>query len=258
MKYILTIVTCLTVTFGFAQRKASDYEQLLTVGFQLRPVVASRFLDAGEQTATDRIFTTIIKPKLGYTFGMVMRRGFTSKLSLETGINYIRRNYHITAIDDSLGKRDETDFGMVSYEIPVQGLVYVRLGERFYMNNALGVSINWFASDVATVGIDNRFNQRSFLNRIIFNPALLTNIGFEYRTEKAGFFYLGASLHRPFIPIAKTRAQYDLTSVKYENWVDLTGAFLTVDLRYFFHEAPIKKKTQSKKKKKDEKSTRSK
>jgi hypothetical protein len=235
---------------AFAQRGESDNEQLLTAGFQLRPVVASKFLGAGEITVTDRIFTSTIKPKLGYTFGMVIRRGITRKISLETGINYVRRNYSLTCIDDSLNFTDESDFGLVSYEIPVQCLIYVRLGKQFYMNNSLGASINWIASDVASLGQNQAISQRSFVNRVIANPALLANIGFEYRTKKSGFFYLGSSLHRPFVKIATSQVKYDLQSKKYENIIQLTGSFLTIDFRYFFHSQPIKKKVHTEKKKK--------
>ncbi|HYG51311.1 MAG TPA: hypothetical protein VD905_10435 [Flavobacteriales bacterium] len=236
----------------FAQRN-SDSEQMLTAGFQFRPVFATGFLDDVQQTNTHQIFTATIEPALGYTFGMLIRRSFTRKISFETGINYIRRNFTLTCVDDSLNRTDVSDFGMVSYEIPLQCLVYVRFGERFYMNNSLGVSINWFASKVASFGESKDFSQVTYLNRVIANPALLANVGFEYRTRKAGYFYLGSSLHRPFTRIGTSVVKYDLYSKKYQTNVGVTGSFLTLDVRYFFHAQPIKKKTQNMKKKEDEK-----
>ncbi len=234
----------------FAQRAENDNEQLLTAGFQLRPIVASKFLGAGEVTGTDRTFTAGIKPTLGYTFGMVIRRGLTKKISIETGINYVRRNFELKCIDDSLKFTDISGFGMVSYEIPVQCLIYVRLGKQFYMNNSLGISVNWLASSVASFGENRLIKQQSFVNRVIANPAVLANIGFEYRTKKAGFFYLGSSLHRPFYNIAHTYVTYDLGSKKYDTTLKMSGAFLTLDFRYFFHSQPIKKKVHTEKKKK--------
>jgi len=47
--------------------------------------------------------------------------------------------------------------------------------------------------------------------------------------------------------------KYDLYSKKYQTNVGVTGSFLTLDVRYFFHAQPIKKKTQNMKKKEDEK-----
>ncbi|HLP14490.1 MAG TPA: hypothetical protein VK177_21345 [Flavobacteriales bacterium] len=241
-------------SFAVFSQRNSDNEGMLTAGFQVRPVFETGFLDDVQQTNTHRIFTATIKPALGYTFGMVLRRSITKKISFETGINYIRRNFTLTCIDDSLKRTDVSDFGMVSYEIPLQCLIYVRFGERFYMNNSLGVSINKVASKVASFGGSKDFSQVTYLNRIFANPALLANIGFEYRTPKAGYFYLGSALHRPFTRIGTSVVKYDLFSKKYQTNIGVTGSFLTVDVRYFFPAQPIKKKSQNMKKKKDEKS----
>ena len=246
---IVCLLFILFANLSFSQKRESDNEQLLTVGFQLRPVIAGRFFGAGEFESTDRIFTSKIKPSLGYTFGMLIRRGITKKISIETGINYIRRNYSLTWNDDSLNRNEKSRFGMVSYEIPIQCLVYVRLGERLYMNNSLGLSINFLASDVATFSEVYPITQRAYLNRVVANPSVLANVGFEYRSKKVGFFYLGASLHRPFTRIATSVVKYDLGSKKYENQIALTGSFLTIDFRYFFHSQPIKKRVHREKKK---------
>lgn len=254
MRGSFIILLVLSAIVARAQPRGNNDERLLTAGFQFRPIVSSKFLGAGETTTTDRIFTTTIKPKLGYSFGMIIRRGLTRTISFEGGINYFKRNYNLLVRDDSLNMEDKSDFGMVTYEIPLQMLIYVRLGERFYMNNSLGVSLNWFASDVATLGYNQRISQRSYLHRVPFNPSLLANIGFEYRTRKAGFFYLGASLDRPFYYFATTVVKYDLPGINdYQTVTRLRAATLTLDVRYFFHEQPIKKKTQVQKKKKEEK-----
>jgi hypothetical protein len=238
----------------YAQPRDSENERLLTAGFQFRPIIANKFLGAGEVTTRDRIFTSTIKPRLGYSFGMMIRRGITRTLSIETGINYFRRNYTVLTHDDSLSRNNRTDFGIVTYEIPVQMLIYVRLGKRFYMNNSLGLSVNWFASNVASLSDDHYVSAQSYLHRVLFNPSLLANVGFEFRTEKAGFFYIGASLDRPFHYFATTVVRYDLQGgpSDYHTVTRLTAAVLTLDLRYFFHEQPIKKKTQVQKKKKEE------
>lgn len=236
---------------GFTQKSGEEALQTYTVGFQVRPVFASKFLDAGEISATDRIFTTRLKPSPGYTFGMIIRRSFTKKMSLETGINYFRRNYLMTCVEDSLKYTDISDFGMVTYEIPVQFLVYVRLGKSIYMNNSFGVSFNWFASDVATLGKNKSISQYTGLNRTIGNLALLANIGFEWRTEKAGYFYFGGSLHRPFNSIATSYILYDAGPNKYRNTIQLSGSFLTADFRYFFKAHPIQKKKKTSPQKKN-------
>ena len=60
------------------------------------------------------------------------------------------------------------------------------------------------------------------------------NVGFEYRTKKSGFFYLGGSIRVPFSPlfIILTKYQnqgYDLTTID-----ELNGSYLSIDLKYFF------------------------
>lgn len=254
LRWTFFIACFCTVSFLYAQPRSSGNERLLTAGFQFRPIITNNFLGAGEVTARDRIFTTTIKPRLGYSFGMMIRRGITRTLSIETGINYFRRNYSVTTHDDSLNRDNRTNFGIVTYEIPVQLLIYVRLGKQFYMNNSLGLSANWYASNVASLSNDHYVSSQSYLHRVLFNPSLLANIGFEYRTEKAGFFYIGASLDRPFQYFATTVVKYDLQGgpSDYKTVNRLTAAVLTLDLRYFFHEQPIKKKTQIQKKKKEE------
>jgi hypothetical protein len=237
----------------FSQRERdNDKEGMLTAGFQVRPVFGSGFLDRVEQSNTYRVFTATVAPTLGYSFGMILRRSITRKISFETGINYIRNNFILTCKDDSLHRKDVSNFGMVGYEIPLQGLVYVRFTDRFFMNNSFGVSINKIASKVFNFGQSRDFSQTTYLNRVFLNPALIANIGFEYRTRKAGYFYLGSSLHRPFTRIGTSVVNYDLYSKKYHTNVGVSGSFLTVDVRYFFPAQPIKKKTQGYKKKKQE------
>jgi len=203
--------------------------------------------------ADSSILHASIKPVYGHSFGMVIRRGFTRLFSLETGINFIRRNYEMSCTDTDSGFTDVSRFGIVAYEIPVQGLIYIRLGERFYMNTAFGLSLNAFASDVSSAGTDRRFSQLSLTTTNWFNTALLANIGFEYRTVKSGFFYLGASMHKPLRNIAATEVKYEKNNFEtYRVPLQLSGSFLTVDFRYFFHAQPVKKEKNKSKTKKEE------
>ena len=65
------------------------------------------------------------------------------------------------------------------------------------------------------------------------------NLGVEYRTEKSGTFYLGATFHRPFNDMALAEfTYYGPNFFPYSLSTMLDGSYLTVDLRYYFHEDP--------------------
>ncbi len=227
---------------------ASSQQNVLTLGIQFKPIFSSDFFGAGAETSTLDNFTATRTPKLGLSFGMQIRRGFTKMFSYETGINYIRRNYDITCMDENIGLNKEFDFGLVGYEIPHQLLVYIRLGENFYMNTATGISFNWFASDVASQENSLKFTQRTYLTNGWIKFALIANIGFEFRTEKSGYFYLGSSLTNPFKNFANTVVKYDEnTSIDKEISLPLKGGIFTIDFRYFFKSDPVKKRNKKKK-----------
>jgi len=77
---------------------------------------------------------------------------------------------------------------------------------------------------------------------------LLANYGFEYRTKEDGYFYFGASFHRPFADIAQTAVQFDINTNPTRINYALSGSYLTLDFRYFFHEDPDRKRMLKNKK----------
>jgi hypothetical protein len=245
MKRILVILL-----FAFNSFFVLAQEGILSFGMQYKPIFSNNFIGAGESTGEVDYFSVVRAPKFGHSFGMQIRRGFTKMFSYETGINYVKRNYSVVCSDDQNSLNSEFDFGLVGYEIPNQLLIYIRLGENFYMNTATGISLNWFASDVASSSSDVKFLQRTFIKPGWLKLALIANLGFELRTEKKGIFYLGASLTNPFYNIATTQITYDenLSTPDKEILMDLRGGIFTFDLRYYFKSDPIKKKVNDKKK----------
>jgi hypothetical protein len=215
---------------------------------QYKPLIPFKYFTPSTNVVTENYQTTVA-PRLGYSYGMVVRRGITNTIAIEFGVNYIKRNYRITL--DSVPQLntiiDETSFGLVSYEIPIQGLFYVRLFDNVYMNGASGLSVNFFASDVESKG--EIMSQASFKYRWV-DMALLSNLGFEYRTEDKGFFYFGASFHLPFHSIMQSRIRYDdgVKNTRFSH--NLSGRYFTLDFRYFFKDQskPMPKKEKKKKK----------
>ena len=213
-----------------------------TLGLQVKPVIALDLFDP-VSTATTEHVSTSVELKGGFAFGMSVRVGLTNSVSFETGLGQIQRNYDFRIANDT-SLYDET--GLVrytGYEIPMTGLVYIRLGERTWMNTALGASLDFYPSDVEAV-IDQ--GDVYIFRRNWAQAGVLGNVGVEYRTRKSGTFYLGATYHRPFNDMALADLTWKYFGPPAARTATvrttLSGSYLTVDLRYYFHEDPDKAK----------------
>jgi hypothetical protein len=228
--------------FIFFEGNLHGQEKINTVGIQIKPIFSSAFFGTGPQQIIDSSFTYNLKPATGFAAGMVIRRGYTKNLSLEFGINYVRRNYSVGT--DHASKQTNTNFRVIGYEIPVSQLVFIRLGKQVFMNVSAGLCLNMFPSDVQKPGeVVYIYGGR----QKIFNASLIANLGVEYRTSKSGYYYLGASLNRPFSPIYAMSVQYIVNNAILNQVItNLKGSYLTVDFRYFFHEDPAKKAARKK------------
>ncbi len=119
------------------------------------------------------------------------------------------------------------------------------------MNVAGGISLDIYPTPLYVEGeyFTNAINRTFWVQ-----PSLLANVGWEYRTEKSGYIYFGASLHRSLNDkiftefVAYTYPdQYGNRIIADEATFDLTGNYFTIDLRYFFHEEKQKKRVKEKK-----------
>jgi hypothetical protein len=231
----------LYITLLVFSLKAFSQEKITTFGIQFKPIIPIQFLGAGEQSKTENTITYTHSPKTGVSFGMVIRRGFTKSLSLESGINFVNRNYNLTIDDLDSAFTGSSSFTISSYEIPILGLVYVQLSREMFMNVAGGISVDIYPTPLYTFDdyFTNAVNRSNWIQ-----PSLLANVGWEYRTEKSGYWYFGASFHRPFSKIMEEFVVYrgENQNRVVETTFDVTGNYLTLDLRYFFHEEKEKKK----------------
>jgi hypothetical protein len=220
-------------------------KDITTVGFQIKPLFSSSFFGTGPQSLSDSSFNYTLKPGSGYAAGMIIRKGFTPSLSLEFGLNYVVRNIALTANDGNqeVGNR----LRIVGYEVPITQLIFIRLSQQIYMNAGAGFCLNIFPSDVYKRDTSLYvYGGRSH----IFTPSLLANIGVEYRTPKSGYFYLGASLNRPFSEIYGISLSYMKNGLPLNSVLGkMNGSYVSVDLKYFFHEDPEKKKARKAKQK---------
>ena len=204
-------------------------------------MIVSSFFNTGKRTLTQNKIDFSTEQQSGYCAGMIIRRGFTKQFSMEFGINSVKRNFALTIQDSSFV--DRSHFTIVGYEIPVMGMIFLKLSQKVFMTTGFGLSCDMYPSDVET--FDDFFKHYSHRHSV-FQSAVLANVAYEYRTEKSGYFNIGASYHLPFTNIYYTDVMYlptsDIVRIK------LPGNYLTIDFRYFFYEKPIKPKKEKKKK----------
>ncbi len=206
---------------------------MTTFGLQYKPLIPISVLNVEDLVLQEEGYNVVVSPLLGHNFGAIIRWGITNTLAIETGLTYSRRNFNLIAnLDDTLS--DESDFGLVTYEIPIQGLFYVRLGKEWYMNAATGFSMNFRASDVGSFTDNGTFSHTTAVKGL--NLAYIANVGFEYRSKKSGTFYLGASLATPFRSMGAVAIRSEDLSNPRVIEGKLSGNYLSVDLRYFFNE----------------------
>ncbi|PKR81294.1 hypothetical protein CW751_04345 [Brumimicrobium salinarum] len=212
-------------------------------GLQFKPLIP--FGIVGDKPFDLKIdnFESTVKPIMGYSYGGIVRVGLTELLALETGINYTKRNFRAeyTVADSNVTAVDE--IGYVSFDIPVNFLVYIKLGQEFYMNVSGGASVNFNPSNVRS--LVNPKSQYLFvfegLRYSFFDFHANANVGFEYRTRKNGTFYLGISGRIPFKPIIQIATAYQFDTHKVVSKGDIDGATFAFNLKYFFHNNKTKK-----------------
>ena len=228
MRSITFLTLLLISSFSFAQKGLTSF------GLQFKPIVPVSYFNAGPVNLSDSIVNIEIKQKLGYSMGMIIRHNVTNLISFETGINYVRRNYSIEAKSKINTLDDQLEFGFVNYEIPLQALVYVQLSRSLFMNVSSGIGLNAYPSHVISFGENLLLEQLSLRGRII-GLSYLANIGFEYKTEEKGNFYLGASLVTPLSHLTQTQIKYEYQNATFSEFTSfLNGNYITIDLRYFF------------------------
>ncbi len=221
-----------------------------TLGIQLKPMIPSKYFGTGTENAEIENLKVRFEPNPGVNFGMVVRKGLTRNWSLESGICMVQRNFTLHYDHPQLPQEKQLRFRYICYEIPIQAMVFVKLTDEIFMNASAGASLDLYPSNVESSAFEYRdtvrfdFYQKTYKNSWI-QPALLANYGFEWRTKDKGYFYLGASYHRPFQPIGTTRVVFVMDDDPTRTDVNLGGNYLTLDFRYFFHEKPEKRSRKS-------------
>lgn len=205
-------------------------------GIQVRPVFPTRFIGESSASFLKDGFSTTISQKVGYSFGGTVRAGITKLIAFETGINFTQRNFNIDMSIADSNVFATNDLSFIQYDIPLNALIYVQLSEKFFMNASLGVALNFKPSDVGVLTLPGGSFSFTHTGRVnsLATVDLNANFGFEYRTEKSGFFYIGGSARVPFSPLFTLVSQYKYDGYKTTIYGDVDGSFLSVDFKYFF------------------------
>ncbi|MEK6615570.1 MAG: hypothetical protein AABZ32_05600 [Bacteroidota bacterium] len=227
------------VSITFLCSEIFSQANIFTAGFQYKPIFSSAFFSTGEKTISQNGIDFSVSQKFGYCTGMVLRRGITKRFSVETGINYVKRNFALSITDTPF--TGKSNFTIIGYEIPVQVLIFLQASKKGFINTSMGASWDMYPSNIATNDTYFRHNSK---RHSLFQVSVLANFGYEYRTEKSGYFYLGASYHLPF-------SYFYLSTINYTPQqniarMKLRGNYLTIDFRYYFHEDPLKSKKKKK------------
>lgn len=244
----MKVKTGFTAAFFFISMMfAVAQEKVLTAGLQIRPFFSNKFFKTGPQQKDSSNVSFTLTPKGGYSAGGIIRYGISNTLSFETGINFIKRPHDVSLIktvDNNEVNTVNTGFSSISYEIPANLLVFIQLSEKLFMDVALGASLDFYPSNLNTRG--ENFNHYSIRKNWMF-PAVNASLGYEWRTEKSGFFYLGTSYHNPLNDIFITTIGY-YENGKYQTGQQflLSGNYLSIDFRYYFHQDPQKKQKKKK------------
>jgi hypothetical protein len=233
---IVVVVVCSFSIASYCQK--SEKKVKAYFGIEYKPLMPGSFNDLTNLSVNNDTLKGTFTQQLGSSFGGVIRVHLKKNIALETGINQVQRHYNIQfeKLDSAISS--SKSLKIVTFDIPVNVLFFVKLADKFYMNTSLGSSFVFNPSNVQTTSIYNQYNlfRGEGRMRSVFAIEMNSNLGFEYRTENNGFFYLGASARIPFRPIFDVAISHENTITHHKTvlYGSMTGTFVCLDFRYFF------------------------
>lgn len=218
----------LSLLILFIKPYNADAQSKPLFGIMVKPIIQTALFSTDMDRVLENGAAYQVAPEGGYNAGMIVRHRIYKGISLETGISYVKRGFNIALQDSAIST--SVNFKLINYEIPVLGLIYIQLSEQLFINNAFGLSLHFFPNDIYT----ETDNIRHYTERNEWVlPALTANVGFEFRTKKSGFFYLGGSYNRMLTTLATSQIEYPGNkNVKVVN-IPLAGHYFSVDMKYF-------------------------
>lgn len=214
-------------------------DRKVAFGLHVEPIIPSSLFRITDYELVQNNVAFLVEPKPGVSYGASISFGITPRFWIETGINYITRDFRISVTDGEFSRSIE--FTADNYEIPLTVTYYVRLGERIFMGHTLGLSMQMLPSHLRTV-IDEKdatgltiweFEQYS-RRRYWTMPAFKGSIGWEFRTNNDGYFFVGP-VYRLFTRLYTTRLFYHRNDIDLEQLdVKAIGDYFGITMRYRF------------------------
>lgn len=206
-------------------------------GFQVKPLLPTKFIGESSSSYSNQGFNVVISQKIGYSFGGVVRIALTDLIGIETGLNFFQRYFQVEMNLPDSNISTNNDFGFIQYDLPINALFYIKLSNKWFMNAAIGPSVCYKPSSVGV--INQPIGKHEFFNIGLVdindkvNIDLNGNLGFELRTKKYGFFYLGGCARVQTAPLFNLLSRYRNGTYKIDNYGPVSGSFLALELKYF-------------------------
>ncbi len=241
MKFILRNLIILTILLFGLNSYLSAQKKWATFGIHVEPIVPLEMFRIRSSEVIRESVKFTSKPLSGFTLGTHLSVELTPRFSIETGINYVSRNFLLSVEDGSF--TDEINFKADNFEIPLTLTYYVKLSEKLFLGHSIGTSIQLIPSNLysrndkknntgTTTYSFNQFSQRKGTIVPIFKGA----VGLEYRSKESGYFYVGPVYHL-FAELYQTKLNYYniSTSKQIDNVVTKTiGDYFGIEIRYVF------------------------
>lgn len=230
----LTLLFLLLSGLSYAQsNKVPSY-----FGVHYKALFPNNFVGSKSLTLNNQEFSSTCTQKRGYSIGATVRAGITKLIAFETGINLIHRNFNLQMSVVDSNQFAERDLSFLSYDIPLNCLIYIKLNKTWYANASLGISAVYKPSTIG--GVNNLEGSHSFIHtgyvdyKKKFSADFNGNVGFEFRSKNSGFFYLGGAVQIPLEPLFYLAGMYKYQGYELTDIDSVSGAFLSLDLKYFF------------------------
>lgn len=231
------LTACFAVCAFLRSQNGVDSKVPYYFGFQVKPLFPTKFIGESSTTLLNQGFQVKISQQVGYSFGGVVRIALTDLIGIETGLNFFQRYYKLNMflVDSNITASD--NFGFIQYDLPINALFNIKLSKKWFSNAAIGASICYKPSSIGS--ISHPVGKHEFFNiglvdiKDKVNFDLNGSVGFEFRTDKYGFFYLGGCARIQTAPIFNLLSRYRYGTYEVDNYGPVGGSFLAIELKYF-------------------------